>query len=365
MPSLSKEKCRCWVLVLLAGIGLSASAWAQSDPEPAEESPADADLSQEDTSGQVEEILVTGSFIRRKDLTTPAPVSIITRVDMDASGLVSIGDILQNLPSQGNASNIQVNNGGSGATRVNLRGAGSNRTLVLVNGRRHVPGGIGADSAVDLNAIPLAVIERVEVLKDGASALYGSDAIAGVVNIITRKDFEGVEASAYTGSTWTGGQTYDLNVSTGWNSRDGNVVISAGYFEQLPIWAGQRDFSKVAKSYDWVCATGPDDPAWDEEQHQNCEVVKNTGAISSPQGYLQDWTGFSGNDEWDALKEKYPGADRFYNDPDQGWRPFREGGTSDQDLDGDGIADGDYYNYAPENYLVTPQQRYSLFLASN
>src|SRR5205823_10880463 len=138
--------------------------------------------------------VVTGSRIRRKDLTTPAPVAVLTREQFEASGKVTIGDFLQTLPEQGNAPNFQLNNGGAtysadGATRVNLRNLGVTRTLVLVNGRRVVPSGLGASSSVDLNTIPTAAVDRIEVLKDGASAVYGSDAIAGVVNIITMKSF--------------------------------------------------------------------------------------------------------------------------------------------------------------------------------
>ena len=143
-----------------------------------------------------EEIVVTGSRIRRKDLTTPAPVTVLSREQVQASGRVSIGDFLQSLPEQGNAINTAVNNGGDGATRINLRNLGTARTLVLINGRRMVPGGTGADASVDLNSIPVSAIERIEILKDGASAVYGSDAIAGVVNIITRRKFEGAELSS-------------------------------------------------------------------------------------------------------------------------------------------------------------------------
>ena len=139
---------------------------------------------------KVEELLVTGARIKRMDLTSSAPVTVLTRAEIDAAGLTSIGDILQHLPSQSGATNTQANNGGDGSTRVSLRGLGSSRTLVLVNGRRYVPGGGGANSSVDLNSIPAAVIECVEVLKDGASAVYGSDAIGGVINIITKSDYE-------------------------------------------------------------------------------------------------------------------------------------------------------------------------------
>src|SRR5713101_1233043 len=163
-----------------------------------------------------EAIVITGTRIRRKDLTTPAPISVITRTEMQASGRVSIGDFLQTLPEQGNAINTSINNGGNGATRVSLRGLGPERTLVLLNGRRFVPGGNGANSSVDLNSIPTAVIERVEVLKDGASAVYGSDAIAGVVNIITRRKMKGTEVSGYLGTSGHGdGKIYDFSATAG------------------------------------------------------------------------------------------------------------------------------------------------------
>ena len=156
-----------------------------------------------------QEIVVTGSRVRRKDLTTPAPVTVLTREQLQASGKVTIGDFLQMMPEQGNAPNFQLNNGGAtysadGATRISLRNLGVTRTLVLVNGRRFVPGGVGASSSVDLNTIPTAAVERIEVLKDGGSAIYGSDAVAGVVNVITRKTFNGTEASATYGLSGKG-----------------------------------------------------------------------------------------------------------------------------------------------------------------
>jgi iron complex outermembrane receptor protein len=104
--------------------------------------------------------------------------------------------VIQNITANGSTLNSTFNNGGNGETRVSLRNLGSNRTLVLVNGRRWV-GGTGLGGAVDLNTIPTAAVERIEVLKDGASTIYGSDAIAGVVNVILRQNFEGAEANAY------------------------------------------------------------------------------------------------------------------------------------------------------------------------
>src|SRR5438876_9389512 len=203
-----------------------------------------------------DEIVVTGSRIRRKDLTTPAPVTVISRDQVLASGKASIGDFLQTIPEQGNSTNTAVNNGGDGTVNVALRSLGQNRTLVLVDGKRMVfgAGGNGGTlaSAVDLNAIPISAIERVEILKDGASSLYVSDAIAGVVNIITRKKANGTEVSGYTGtSTRGGGTAYDLSLVTGASGDTGNFIFTGGYFNQNEIFAGQRGWAQNAVGYNF------------------------------------------------------------------------------------------------------------------
>ena len=136
--------------------------------------------------GKTEVITVTGSTVERERFTGRAPVSVVTRTDLAASGRATLGDILQALPAVSNAGNAQVNAGGDGTTRLNLRGLGAPRTLVLINGRRMVNGGNGTDAAVDVNAIPLAMIERVEILKDGASALYGADGTSSTGTSRTR-----------------------------------------------------------------------------------------------------------------------------------------------------------------------------------
>ncbi len=198
-----------------------------------------------------EEIIVTGSRLRRKDLTTPAPVTVINREQVLASGRVSIGDFLQTLPQQGNALNTSVNNGGNGSTRVSLRSLGAARTLVLLNGRRMVPGGNGADDSVDLNSIPSAAIEQIEVLRDGASAVYGSDAIGGVVNLITRKRMNGAEVSGVAGtSTHSDGTIYDLNALAGTSGERGNLLFTAGFYTQKPVMSGDRTFSARGLAYD-------------------------------------------------------------------------------------------------------------------
>ena len=126
----------------------------------------------EQAAEAVEKIEVTGSRIRRTDIEGANPVTVMSRIDIERFGVTSIGDVLQAIPSAGSAINTNNNNGGNGTTTINIRGIGSNRTLVLVNGKRWAPGLTGS---VDLNNIPAAIIERIEVLKDGASAVYGSD----------------------------------------------------------------------------------------------------------------------------------------------------------------------------------------------
>ncbi|HYV44686.1 MAG TPA: TonB-dependent receptor [Myxococcaceae bacterium] len=287
----------------------------------------------------MEEIVVTGSRIPRVELTTAAPVTVLNRTQIESSGRPSIGDILQSIPEQSNAINTQFNNGGDGATRINLRGLGTARTLVLVNGRRFVAGGTGADASVDLNSIPTSAIQRIEILKDGASAVYGSDAISGVVNIITRKDFSGTEISAFSGVSNSGdGVLVDLSATTGQVTDRGNILFSGGFVKQQPVWSGDRSFAK----YQW----GLDMPSGE---------LYTIGSSNIPQSRMYpDAPAASGNAAYQALKAQFPKAGSLTLDKVTGqWRPFNASGVED--------AGGDLYNFQPENYLVTPQQRGHLF----
>ncbi|HET6602966.1 MAG TPA: TonB-dependent receptor plug domain-containing protein, partial [Xanthomonadaceae bacterium] len=196
----------------------------------------------QDEVTELDRIEVTGSRIRRSvDFETAQPVLTLTREDIERTGLTSVGDILQKISTNGATLNTTFNNGGNGETRVDLRNLGSNRTLVLVNGRRWVT---TIDGAVDLNTIPVAIIERIEVLKDGASAIYGSDAIAGVVNIITRSDYEGAQVSALVGAYDEGdGDTEAYDVTVGARGERAAAVFNVSYVEQEPVFAGDRPIS--------------------------------------------------------------------------------------------------------------------------
>ncbi|MEJ1962740.1 MAG: TonB-dependent receptor [Gammaproteobacteria bacterium] len=152
-------------------------------------------VAQADTPGpELNEVVVTGSRIPTGVLSSVSPVIVLERDDIERGKPDSLAQVLQALPiNTGSALNTDVNNGGDGSARVDLRGLGPARTLVLLNGRRLPNGGIGADASVDLNSIPLSMIERIEVLTSGASAIYGADAVAGVINILTRSGFRGFE----------------------------------------------------------------------------------------------------------------------------------------------------------------------------
>ncbi len=221
-------------LVLALACALSTLATAQA--QDAAPTPAGTDASGEPV--QLDHLTVTGSRIKRADVETSQPVFSLSREDIQAQGLTSVGDVIQNLSANGSTLNTTFNNGGNGETRVSLRNLGDQRTLVLVNGRRWV-GGTGLGGAVDLNTIPTAAVERIEVLKDGASVLYGSDAIAGVVNVILRKEFDGAEANVYIGGFDKGdGTRQSADFTVGNTGERWSTMMGVGYVKEESVMAG-------------------------------------------------------------------------------------------------------------------------------
>ncbi|HKX98716.1 MAG TPA: TonB-dependent receptor [Steroidobacteraceae bacterium] len=279
-----------------------------------------------------------GSTIAGAESPLGWPVVVIDRAAIEASGLVSVGDILQDLPAQLAAINTQFNNGGDGSTRVNLRGIGSSRTLVLLNGRRMVPGGTGADASVDLNAIPLDMVAHIEILKRGASAVYGSDAMAGVVNIVTRAGEFGSQANAYLGTSGEGdGSTYGLGFSLGAESEDGGFIIGASYVDQEAVSARDRSFSDADMIYDY--ASGEAFAA---------------GSSATPNGILDRF-----DDEFDPGNALYQ-SEVAANCP-SGFCTRDPSSTQWRDVN----PDTDFYNYQAENWLVTPSERLGLFASGH
>ena len=274
------------LVTTLAGVAVSGAASAQ------------------EASGatNLDRIEVTGSRIKSADIETSQPVLTLSRQDIEKQGVTSVADILQRVAANGAALNRTFNNGGDGSAGISLRNLGSARTLVLVNGRRWTT---GLDGSVDLNTIPTSMIERIEVLKDGASTIYGSDAIAGVVNIITKQNFDGAEANAYYGQYSAGDgsrEAYDFTLGT--STDRASLLLGAAYVKEGAVMAGDRAIS----------AGGP------------------------PFFSGQSGTGFPGS--------------------------YVRGGTRYIMIDGVETpfnANVHGYNTAPDNYLLTPNERTSLF----
>ncbi|MGI2224543.1 TonB-dependent receptor plug domain-containing protein [Shewanella frigidimarina] len=260
----------------------------------------------DEDGAKVERIEVTGSRIKRTDLETASPITVFSSADIAASGVSTMEDFIQTIPAiNGGAEGSTVNNGSRGFATASLRGLGSGRTLVLINGRRFASG--------DLNSIPTAYVERVEVLRDGASTVYGSDAIAGVINFITKKDFEGIEFQVQYDETAEGdGEKTLLSMTTGASNDKGNVVLSLQYTDRKTIFQGDRSFSEC--------------PLFERDGEKVCG-----GSGTIPYGQF-----FADSLDGGHVKDPQTGV----------IRPF------DQAVDG--------YNYATTSYMVTPQEVFSI-----
>ena len=288
---------------------------------------------------ELEQIIVTGSRIAQANLEGTSPVSVIGAQDITFEGTVQVEDLINNLPQAFADQGGNISNGASGTATVNLRNLGADRTLVLVNGRRLPAGSPRGPVAPDLNQIPASLIERVEVLTGGASAVYGSDAVAGVVNFIMKDNFEGVQIdadySAYwhnnsnnqlqrlvkdsgfeaaPGEVWDGDE-YSLGLTMGSNFADGrgNATLFFGYSNTEALLQSERDYS--------ACALG-----------------------STSTGFYCGGSSTS-----------YPGRFRVAN--------IGAAGTTSRTMDANGNVipwNNKFYNYGPLNYYQRPQERYQV-----
>jgi iron complex outermembrane recepter protein len=291
------------------------------------------------STAQLGKIEVTGTRIKRTDVETAQPVTIITQKDIKATGLHDVGDILATMPQIQALLNSQVNNGNNGQSTIDLRNLGSNRVLVLVNGRRWVTD-IG--NKVDFTTIPAAIIDHIEILQDGASAIYGSDAISGVVNVITVKNYNGAEANAYNG--WYHGdghtdgkvQTYDFTIGT--SGDKSAVLMSLAYTQQKGALAADRDISKEPYAGTGVGFGGSSRTAAGRFRFF---PIANGGngnvAGSCPGGIAPGTQGFC-----DLTLKSFPAAPSLNN-----FREFNFG--------------QDAYNFAPFNYLIAPGETTNLY----
>ncbi|TAH43847.1 MAG: TonB-dependent receptor [Dokdonella sp.] len=310
--------------------------------------PASAVFAQQTERGddiqRLEAIQVTGSRIKKADIEGQTPVQVITAADIEATGLGSIGDVIQRMSVSGSSLNTKFNSAGnfgfspdgsgvgSGSTTISLRNLGAKRTLILVDGLRWVSesSASGVSAAVDLNTIPASAVDRIEVLTDGASSLYGSDAIAGVINIITKKKGDGGAARIYYGDHSTGdGETNQANVSLAGNGEKLDFFVDLSYYDQKRI-----------SSNDWEQSRYPTPGI-------NGAVNPGSWSSATPNG-----------------RQVFAPADP--NETFGGLCPI-DGGASFCNLSGDGAGgfrpwtNAERFNFAPYNLLLTPSKRTGLF----
>ncbi|MGF1463568.1 MAG: TonB-dependent receptor domain-containing protein [Maricaulaceae bacterium] len=310
-----------------------------------EQTPEPVDTAQQDLA-QVEQIVVTGSRLARPGLESASPVTVVDSAEVNLTGTVNIEILLNTLPQTVSGLTNTSNNPGNGTATIDLRGLGAPRTLVLVDGIRFVPSGAGG--VTDINSVPASLVERVDVVTGGAGAIYGSDALAGVVNFVLRDDFEGVELDGQYSLTGQGdGEVLDLSVTLGGNFAGGrgNAVLSASYTDRNPVFQGDREFSffeladatvdasQAFAVFDGIPAVpaGATLPA-EEGGVPGFETGGSSGNLGS--------TLFTGIDFGDGAG---PVLSTF--DPDGTIRPFTT---------------ADLFNFAPFNFLQIPQERFNI-----
>jgi iron complex outermembrane receptor protein len=247
-----------WTRLLTATCGLSMLLGAGLL------APGYANAAETEEAAELDEVTVVGSRIRRDTFNSPSPVTIVTREDSVSAGFASTTDVLQSSSLSSGASQINnayggfVTDGGPGANTLSLRGLGASRTLVLINGRRVAPAGTrGAIGSADLNVLPSAMVDRIEILKDGASSIYGSDAVAGVVNVITRKNAQGLTIEGqYNRPFDEGGETGRASLVAGMTSDRWNVSGSIEYLTRSDLKLKDRDWASCNSDYFFDPDTG-------------------------------------------------------------------------------------------------------------
>ena len=199
---------------------------------------------------EIEEVVVTGTLIKNANFESSSPIQVVTRDEIDLQAALNAEEILREIPGVVPSVGANVNNGNGGFSYVNLRGLGSNRNVVLIDGVRFAPSEL--NGRFDLNNIPMAMVERIDVLTGGASTTYGADAIGGVVNVVTKKNFTGVEITADWGETSENdGEEKAVAVTIGadLNGGKGNATLSLGYRDIEPVYQGDRRYGEDVLFY--------------------------------------------------------------------------------------------------------------------
>ncbi len=310
---------------LIGFAGLATPAYAQDDTQDTPSVQAEADTATDAADpAEGESIVVTGTRIARRDLSSTSPVAVVQDEEFTLSGAVNVEQVINTLPQVIPGTTSFSNNPGGGVATLNLRGLGTQRNLVLVNGRRYIF--FDTTQIVDLNTIPAFLIDSVDVVTGGASAVYGSDALVGVVNFRLRSDLDGLVAGGQYSITEEGdGRRYNAYVAIGSQFADGrgHVTAYAEYYNRGQIMQADRAFSFFALG---------DNAAGD--------ALVPGGSAGVPQGRHVAAGGAAV-----GAGTNYAGLGAFFATPGTS-RPF--------------VNPTDLYNYAPANYLMVPQERWSL-----
>jgi iron complex outermembrane receptor protein len=274
----SKRTLAAFISLALAfggGLSFSTISYAQEEAE-------------DEAEDLLEEVLVTGSRIARVGAEMPTPTTVLSSEDIKISGLINVADIINELPALGWGVNGGVGDSQSGVTGLNLlnlRGLGTNRTLVLINGRRQVAS-VAGTAQVDINTIPAAMVERVEVITGGASAVYGADAVSGVVNLILKENFVGTQVDLTAGGYTEGdGKTGTITITSGLNFNDdkGNVWISGTFDHSDKVEGVDRDWISNQHRL-W---NDPDNPGYIKLFNNfRYAILPPNGLLSGPGGLL-------------------------------------------------------------------------------
>ncbi|HEV2079608.1 MAG TPA: TonB-dependent receptor plug domain-containing protein, partial [Allosphingosinicella sp.] len=323
--------------LIVAAAALASPAYAQPADDDQPETPVEAtiDPDAQDAEG-TDSIIVTGSRIRRRDLESTSPLTVVQDEEFQLSGATNVEQVINTLPQVLPGVTGFSNNPGNGAVTLNLRNLGATRTLVLVNGRRFMFFDVA--QVVDLNTIPQFLIESVDVVTGGASAVYGSDAVAGVVNFRLRDDLEGIHLGAQYSITEEGdGARKSLDLALGAPMADGrgNVTAFANYTKRESVFQGERNFSRFAAQDACIRAGSTD---------------RRFGIGTSIGGSLATCVARGGEvglaPGGSVLVPSTLELNTFliFDNQGGGTRPFQD--------------PADRYNYAPVNYLQLPQERY-------
>lgn len=334
--------------VLSMAIRGTILAAVSATPAFAQENANAVDVSKADDQ-TIEQVVVTGSRISRPNAVSPTPITTLTAEDISLSGETNLGDFLNTMPALRSTFSGQNSGrfiGTVGLNLLDLRGLGTSRTLVLQDGRRHISSSIGT-SSVDVNTMPEDLIERVDVITGGASAIYGADAVTGVVNFITKDDFEGVKISAFGSDTERGGaETTEFSVTFGKNLFEGraNVAGSVQHTSRGDVYGTDRDW--IMKGYGTLF--NPDD------------IDPNTGAVNPDNGVpdrivVEDYRIPFLSDEGIAW---LPWGDYTFN-PDGSARPVVPGEYCDSSGRCSG---GDGYAFLGQNQLYPRMETSNVFL---